>query len=168
MKSTLIRRLGIASTLVVACMGCQALHEQTGDGGYPPYGQDQATADNGGDRSQPPYPHLPTLHPVPTHPVFLLPGPDGMLALPPEITAPKTGAAPSVAARQIQSVPPTLAVAPEPLNSNRPDQVAHSAPRYAPDNDAQSWLFQPNGIVPVDPNSQARRRSDEEGQQIRR
>ena len=162
-----IRRWAIVGCLAAACTGCGVIHERfAGDAYGPPNGQDQAAADYG-DQS-PPYPHFPSLHPVPTHPVFLPLSPTGSRGCRPTSAPANAGAVPVGEGPQIQIVPPTAEEVPAPLPAKRSDRVTQNAPRPASDPDAPSWLFQPNEIASVPASGQGSRKSDRDGELIRR
>jgi hypothetical protein len=163
-----ICRWAIAGCLIAGAAGCGALHQRSAGGGnYSPYGEDQAAAECNAE--PPPYPHLPSLYPVPTHPVFLPLQPDGLAALSPGLNpATKSGAAPVIEGPQIQIVPPTAEEAPAPSHVKQTDRVTQNAPRPAADPDAPSWLFPADGLAAANANGLASRKSDKDGEQIRR
>jgi hypothetical protein len=117
----------------------------------------------------PPYPRIPSLHPVPTHPAFLPLEPDGFAPLPPGLSSAKPGTAPVIEGPQIQIVPPTADEDSAPARPKRTDRVTQRpVPRAPPDPDAQSWLFSADGLNSVNPGSLASHKSDRDSEIIRR
>ena len=165
-KST--RGWAVAGCLIAGCAGCGLFHQHPKGGATcPPYVEDEAVAENGD--TPPPYPHSPTLHPVPTHPVFLPLQPDGCPPLPPGLSAVKQGATPAVEGPQIQIIPPTAEEGPASATQpKRLDRVTQAAPAASADPDASSWLFATDGLSSATPNNVASRKSANEGEPIRR